>query len=348
MSGEMDQKEVAADLESAVIETEQIVLDLNEPIQKVEEENQNQPPAADPTPEPVAGKKEETPVKPTEEEGKKPDGQETVEEFETFESLLTPNVQTPEAQAEDVVKIKQELDQYKSQFEDPFIKSYLEAKALPDFDVAKFASEFVPPSYSGVPLEDLLRQKIKSQFPSISEEDVEQEIQDEMGKASTAVKKAALRADVENYLKSKAPQKGGELAEKLKAQREAIQLQQQEAERVYLEEHNKFLSAVKGKKLYGVEVNDGVLKSFEDVVTGKKYQTTDGKPNWNAIMQDQMKLAMWDDLVKAVKKQGKIEAALERGNASSTTAVQQRAEPAPLSDEEAINKDVGGMNFTIS
>ena len=317
-------------------------------------------PMAESTPAPVATETQavETPVAETKVEATTPSETPTETQEESF--FATPEIfksSTPSEQpnaeskptfelpADVAAKLKEYEDFRKSVESDEFYQAYNKVKTTPEFDFNKFVQSFAKEDFNKYSIKDLAMMDIKAQFPDLNDEEVEHEAEtflaykgiDESSSRvvqkmfkDEMINKLNLNQKPNEYLKSLE-----EAANKYKPIDQSIL--QKEIEEVANNDMKTIVDMVnniKGQKFNNVPIDEKLIEPIVKAYQVNPYIENDGskygKFNHAKFVQDQIKLATYDQVINQAIEYGKKQALKERANVDSRGGM--ASTPSPSQD----------------
>lgn len=225
-------------------------------------------------------------------------------------------------------KFMQELESYKAEIQrlksNPLVDALEKYGMLEDFDIKKYASELATKDYSNMSLKDLVAENIRLEYPDLSEDDVNSEVEQYLAyknidEYSSRVVKAEIEKGLRSELASKTQkseyiQKLEEAAKSLKPISQQDQINQvmegYKTEKAVLTD---FTSQLKGQNLYGIELGDehlqGIQKVYDDLFNPQSTPFTkqDGSFDVKNFTLFAHKVANYEKNLKAAYELGKKE-----------------------------------------
>lgn len=249
--------------------------------------------------------------------------------FKTTETTPeVPKVELPVEATSKISELEQKLKEYEN---DEFIATWNKFKGEEGLDFKKLAQSMQKTDYNQFELRDLVSFDIQSQYPDLSPEDLDNEVNqflawkgiDEYSAKSvlsslkseyvnkfTAIEKATPN----EYIKQLE-----EVASKYKPiDNSAIEKEYQDVLQAELTSITNIADQVKGKEFMGMTIDESVLTPIIKGYGTNPYLVQDGsqygKFDTNKWMQDQLKLATYDKVVNTAIEYGKKQALKERAN----------------------------------
>jgi len=256
--------------------------------------------------------------------------------FEELPDLFkTEPTATPENAAVADPNVQSELEAKVARLEalenHPLVQTIMKYGELKEFDLTKLAQAYNTTDYSKLDAKQLVAEKLKMEYPSLTSEQVEAEVDNYLAhkgideSTSIVIKgefEKGLRAELEakkttpEYIK--ALEEASKSIKPIDPQEQIAQVTQMfEAEK---NELASFVNQLKGQKIYGNEIGDEhvnkIIEKFGYMFnpTSTPYTTADGKFDTKSFFLDTYKATNYDNDLKRAYELGKSEFVKERTN----------------------------------
>lgn len=264
-------------------------------------------------------------------------------------------------------KFMQELESYKAEIQrlksNPLVDALEKYGMLEEFDIKKYASELATKDYSNMSLKDLVAENIRLEYPDLSAEDVNSEVEQYLAyKNIDEHSSRVVRAEIEKSLRSElaSKTKKSEYIQKLEEAAQSLKpVSQQDQINQIMDGYKKekevltdFTSQLKGQNLYGIELGDehlqGIQKVYDDLFNPQATPFTkqDGSFDVKNFTLFAHKVANYEKNLKAAYDLGKKEALKGRLNVDP---LGQAVATAPTTDTrsamEIIAEDLNNRTY---
>ena len=213
----------------------------------------------------------------------------------------------------------------------PLVQAFLKYGELKEFDLPSLAKAYNTTDYSKLDAKQLVAEKLKMDYPSLTSEQVEAEVENYLAhkgideSTSIVIKgefEKQLRAELESKKTTpeyiKALEEAAKAVKPIDPQKQINQVMQMfDADK---NELSTFASQLKGQKIYGNELGDEhinkVVEKFNYMFNPQSspYTTNDGKFDTKSFFLDMYKATNYDNDIKRAYELGKAEYTKDKTN----------------------------------